>query len=255
VFPYQHKDASNKIGFGLYYDTFSQKRMPAALSADDISLSEAYVNANDLLEGEKILLESVSRPRFVEIYRIAYKPTSLADFAPGLISTIDLTMPNYTPPPGVFTGDIVPHPTYTYTNTFFDEKVQVDQDNYYLVRILNEQRSLGVWSDIQKVNLVDDGGSVYPIFDPFFESDLEENTFVTPSKDIKKLIHLQPSEWHMDLNTATADFNETAQSQLGNVFAGSADDLIWGKTFKVRLTSKKTGKKIDLNITYNLNRE
>ena len=59
----------------------------------------------------------------------------------------------------------------------------------------------------------------------------------------------------MDLNTATADFNETAQSQLRKVFAGSADDLIWGKTFKVRLTSKKTGKKIDLNITYNLNRE
>ena len=255
VFPYQHKDASNKIGFGLYYDTFSQKRMPAALSADDISLSEAYVNANDLLEGEKILLESVSRPRFVEIYKINKEPTSLADFAPGLISTIDLTMPNYTPPPGVFTGDIAPHSTYTYTNTFFDEKVQVNQDNYYLVRILNEQRSLGVWSYIQKVNLVDDGGSVYPIFDTFFESDLEENTFVTPSKDIKKLIHLQPSEWHMSLNTERVDFNKDAQSQLREVFAGSADDLIWGKTFKVRLTSKKTGKKIDLNITYNLNRE
>ena len=111
------------------------------------------------------------------------------------------------------------------------------------------------WSDIYKVNLVDDGGFVYSLFDTFFESDLEENTFVTPSKDIKKLIHLQPSEWHMDLNTGEADFSETAQSQLGKVFAGSANDLIWGKTFKVRLTSKKTGKKIDLNITYNLNRE
>jgi len=255
VFPYQHSNASNKLGFGLYYDTFSQKSIPTALSADDISLREAYINANDLLEDEKISIESVSRPRFVEIYKITKEPTSLADFAAGLTSTIDLTIPDYTPPPGVFTGDIAPHPTYTYTNTFFDEKVQVNQDYYYLFRILNGQKSLAYWSDIYKVNLVDDGGFVYSQFDTFFESDLEENTFVTPSKDIKKLIHLQPSEWHMDLNTERADFNKDAQSQLREVFAGSADDLIWGKTFKVRLTSKKTGKKIDLNITYNLNRE
>ena len=255
VFPYQHSNASNKIGFGLYYDTFSQKSVPEALSSTDISLRAAYANANDLLEDERLSLESVSRPRFVEIYRIAYKPTSRLDFTNGLISTIDLKISNYKTPENIFTGDIAPHSTYTYTNTFFDEKIRTNQDYYYLFRILNEQRSLAQWSDIYKVNLVDDGGFVYSLFDTFFESDLEENTFVTPSKDIKKLIHLQPSEWHMDLNTATADFNETAQSQLGNVFAGSADDLIWGKTFKVRLTSKKTGKKIDLNITYNLNRE
>ena len=255
VFPYQHSNASNKIGFGLYYDTFSQKSVPEALSSTDVSLRAAYANANDLLEGEKILLGSVSRPRFVEIYRIAYKPTSRTDFAGGLISTIDLKISDYKTPENIFTGDVAPHSTYTYTNTFFDEKIRTNQDYYYLFRILNEQRSLAQWSDIYKVNLVDDGGFVYSLFDTFFESDLEENTFVTPSKDIKKLIHLPPSEWHMDLNTATADFNETAQSQLRKVFAGSADDLIWGKTFKVRLTSKKTGKKIDLNITYNLNRE
>ena len=255
VFPYQHSNASNKIGFGLHYDTFSEESIPEALSSTDISLHEAYANANDLLEDEKILLESVSRPRFVEIYRIAHKPTSRTDFAAGLISTIDLKIPKYKTPENTFTGDTAPHSTYTYTNTFFDEKVRTNQDYYYLFRILNEQRSLAQWSDIYKVNLVDDGGFIYSLFDTFFESDLEENTFVTPSKDIKKLIHLQPSEWHMDLNTEAADFNETAQSQLRRVFAGSAEDLIWGKTFKVRLTSKKTGKKIDLNITYNLNRE
>jgi len=35
-----------------------------------------------------------------------------------------------------------------------------------------------------------------------------------------------------------------------NVDIGTAADLIWDKTFKIRLTSKKTGKKIDLNVTY-----
>jgi hypothetical protein len=50
------------------------------------------------------------------------------------------------------------------------------------------------------------------------------------------------------------DYTEPAYTQLDNLEVGSEDleDKIWGKTFKLRLTSKKTGKKIDLNITYNV---
>ena len=66
---------------------------------------------------------------------------------------------------------------------------------------------------------------------------------------------LKPKLNHLSLDTSGADFNETAESQIGNVKVGSVDDLIWDKTFKVRLTSRKTGKKIDLNITYKIGSE
>ncbi len=56
-------------------------------------------------------------------------------------------------------------------------------------------------------------------------------------------------------NTTNVDFQQDAITQVDNVIVGSAEDLIWDKTFKVRLTSNKTGKKIDLNITYNLRRQ
>ena len=47
----------------------------------------------------------------------------------------------------------------------------------------------------------------------------------------------------------------TIQSFPGNNLLGvsDGDDGIadcWDKTFKVRVTSKKTGKKVDLNITF-----
>ena len=69
---------------------------------------------------------------------------------------------------------------------------------------------------------------------------------------MRKLIQLQPNMSQLTLNTELVDFDQEAYSQLQNLKIGSAEDLIWNKKFKVRLTSKKTGKKIDLNITYRL---
>ena len=71
----------------------------------------------------------------------------------------------------------------------------------------------------------------------------------------RNLLQLVPNTQHTYLNTEEADFANTAVDELadGRVKLGSAEDLIWEKTFKVRLTSKKTGKKIDLNITYKQN--
>jgi hypothetical protein len=49
----------------------------------------------------------------------------------------------------------------------------------------------------------------------------------------------------------SAEFQSTAPPiddlELGNK---NAEDTVWGKTFKVRCISKTTGKKIDINITF-----
>ena len=85
--------------------------------------------------------------------------------------------------------------------------------------------------------------------------ELEEDVFVNPSKTFKKLIQLSPNFSQIELDTTNIDYTQEAASQLENLTIGSVDDLIWGRTFKIRLTSNKTGKKLDLNITYNLKSE
>ena len=58
----------------------------------------------------------------------------------------------------------------------------------------------------------------------------------------------------MEFMSTELDYEQPAATQISKLYdkVGSAQDLIWGKTFKFRVTSKKTGKKIDFNVKYNL---
>ena len=64
---------------------------------------------------------------------------------------------------------------------------------------------------------------------------------------------IRPAIPQIDMNSANIDYNDIALNQFENVkIASTLSDSLWEKTYKVRLTSKKTGKKIDLNVSYKL---
>jgi len=105
--------------------------------------------------------------------------------------------------------------------------------------------------------LVNDGGYKYATFETINENDLAPPKPSTPDKQFKKLFQVTPNLQHVVLSTDGADFADTAANQLsaGTIQVGQADTPLWDKEFKIRLTSKKTGKKVDLNITYVLEKE
>ena len=226
---------SQTIGYNINYETFVKQGYPATISSVDDALKVDYLNSRDMLDDDDVILESRSQQRYIQAYRLSEMPTSFTSFDENLISTIDLLLEDS---------------VFTLSNTIFYDKINTNQKYYYLFRILNENLMPGQLSEIYEAELVNDGGYTYGMFDLLFESDLETDGFTNPSIVFKKLIQLQPNVSQMILNDEEIDYRRIASDEIIKMTLGDTDDPIWDKTFKIRLTSKKTGRKIDLNVTY-----
>ncbi len=239
ITPHHLLDQSNRLAFYCKYDTFSMNSVnyPPTLTEQDEQNRNAYLEGHDLLATSEQTQESVSLPRFLEVYRVTEKPTSYSDFANNLRTTIDLRQPN---------GDIP-------TDYLFVERVRENTKYYYAFRALNENRVAGQMSSVFESELINDGGYVYSNFEQYSEDDLAVPTPREPLISVKKLFNIIPNIQHLQLDTSTATFNSSSASQLSEIALGTdADDDLWdpNKYYKIRLTSRKTGKKIDINVGF-----
>ena len=110
----------------------------------------------------------------------------------------------------------------------------------------------GPLSPIYEVELVDDGSFAFIKVDTMAVADLQVAKNTDPSIPFKKLIQLVPNAAQMMIDDTDVDYKNYASEEYDNVKIGTSGDPLFGKKFKIRLTSKKTGEKIDLNVTYTL---
>ena len=99
-------------------------------------------------------------------------------------------------------------------------------------------------SRIFEVEIVNDGGAIYPYIRnvDFRERNTKQNT-----KDARRIVMVSPTILQ-SLPEPTQVKPVTYSGQLTNVQLGLKDEVIWDKTYKMRITSSKTGRKIDINI-------
>jgi hypothetical protein len=69
------------------------------------------------------------------------------------------------------------------------------------------------------------------------------------------LLNIIPNIQHLELDTSRASFADPSSTAIDNISLGSnvSDPLFSDDTnryFKIRLTSKKTGRKLDINIGF-----
>jgi len=261
VIPYRGVD--NRLLFTFNGNIGEYKADPFLFEGDDSTVIEAfqklsdepYIHEDYRLPGNTVKYRTDDPPSEFQIYRIDKMPSSYDDFrreAPvgtaitqysteqkgiGNTSTVESTAKVMRASSATFVDDIKPNKKY-----------------YYTFRTVDLHGNFSNPSPVYQVELINDAGFVYPLIE-IFDMDLTEayetNKVKSPMKTAKKYIEITPSfaQGHIDLERSTEG--------EGNVIMGIEDTSLWeydgtnGKIFKIRITSRSTGRMFDLNVKFN----
>jgi hypothetical protein len=136
------------------------------------------------------------------------------------------------------------------TATSFRDKVAMGKKYYYVFRSINTHGLLSNPTSIYEVQLMEDADETFLRIQTV-EIKPEEKYQIT--RTLTKDLQILPSSLHTIFDQSKAPVSEgTLRNKITNLTLGIAEDRIWGKKFKFRITSKDTGKKIDINVDVKL---
>ena len=233
------KGVNDKVKILLNQQEITYSINPDGLHIDltDIELYDQYRAAQGRLAGDPIIFKADDSGVSYEIYRTTVPPETYQDFSGFLVTNV--------------------YPDAA-TSAAHVDTILPNVNYYYTFRTRDYHGSISIPSPIFRVQLVDDNGRIYSIVETV------EMASPAPAKLVKsarRYIQIGPS-----LPQAIVDTGSIAAlpdpNTAGRVDAppfpinlGSIDEKIWStgtdKIFKIRLTSKHTGKKMDLNVRFN----
>lgn len=202
---------------------------PVIFTKEESLKIDSYKIAQDVSEEtEEIIYESDDPVGKFHLYRLDREPVDYFDFH---ANGKKIVLENGT------------------TASAHDDNILPNKKYYYFVRSEDYHGNLSYPSMIYSVELVDDTGSIYPI--------IREYNFKTPtlkqsSTGLKRFLRIKPSAENLFINEdrmGILDSEVDGPYKGDEVYLGLRETPVWDKKFKVRVTSKSTGRKIDFNLT------
>ena len=177
-------------------------------------------------------------PASFEVFRTETPPTSYSDFTGKLHYVADLL-------------DDRGNPLASASD--LRDTLEPNRKYYYTIRVTDIHGHTSNPTPVYEVQLVNEAGAVYLLNNIY---DFPEETTKNFTKDVRKYLKISPAliQTLVDLEgSALVDGggNPTATATGSRVKLGLADQAVWGKKYKLRLTSKKTGRRIDVNVIFN----
>ena len=232
-----YKGVSNRLMFFFKSHIGQKLEEPISFSADqDLDNRQFLLHEKTSNEGE-ILYSTIEGISFVEVYRMQKKPENIMEFSENLLETISTDADTITDMTASSVGKII--------------KQSPNKKFYYMFRASGMRGESSNPSPVYEIELYNDGGASYPIVKII---DLEKPNHRTKTKSFRNLLRITPKISQSAVNELQSGLI-SEDGTLGNAIAqnitlGLEDEPLFGKKFKIRLTSKKTGKKIDLNIDF-----
>ena len=237
--PYIGKN--NRLLILLAPNTGEREEKPIVLRDTDASfIAEEYMSQKNLemtvsllaSTPIKLTYKSDDPVRTYEVYRIDRRPESYSDFLNERLAVVQEQLAQ-----GKFS-----------TGVSYLDTIKPNKKYYYCFRSRDRHTNISNPTHIFEVELVDSDGRLFLKkktieFDPIQEE---------ITRNARRFLCIEPARNQLLVAPGGLDSLALASADVPppSGIIGVADDSVWDKKFKIRLTSKKTGKKIDLNVTF-----
>jgi len=231
------KHIGNKIMINMNGSTGDRVMKPVIIEAVDKENFERQRISQRLL-GNKIRFKSDDSPGSFEVFRTTTKPSSYSDFAGKKIRTIFTADPQ--------TGDLA-------SSGAFKDDITTDVKYYYAIRSLDVHGNVSNPSPVYEVEMKSSAGPPYMTLNTidFKEKEIKNKK---PFKSMRRYVQIIPTTTQglLDVEGSRDLQGVTSAKDVEEVSLGVADEKLWGRRFRIRFTSKKTGRKIDLDVNFGI---
>ena len=224
------------------------------ISSKDQMLLDKYYLSQNKTEGTIKTSYMYNSGRFA-IYRVDETPASMEQFGENFLTTIESDMSHL----NISTGEYKPndfdkrHSGYTKTPycqaAQFTDFILSNKKYYYLFRALSTHGEEGPCTKMFEVENVEvSDGSYVSVKE--FEFPKQKN--FSYRKQMRRFMQIYPNALQTNINQEVLNSqNQTsAYSYNQPIELGTVNKSLWGRKFKIRVTSKHTGKKIDINVVF-----
>jgi len=232
-----HKGVSNKLRLLLNSNTGIYDMPPVAIQDTDPAFFEVEYQSQQGMnlsfseikeQGKTIHFKSDDPVDRYQLFRTTTPPTSYDSFNGQEVFSSDLD------------------PTYGTPASYIDD-IEPNVKYYYCARSVDVHNNISNPTPIVEVEMIDNAGQIFLRQKPFVFETVKQRLTISGRKYILIEPSARQTEYRAEAQPIEATINDTPSVPLGET---DIADSVWNKNFKVRLVSKKTGRKMDLNLNF-----
>jgi len=228
-----YKGVFNEFLINLSGNSGDIEEMPIIITDADADFYKKYREARGLDEDAPIRFANDDASGRFEIYRTDVAPKSYEDFRTNLYAIVGAV-------------DVA--------SASMKSKVQTNKKYYYTFRAIDQHDNRSNPSPVYQVEIVEDSGMMFFLSSVYQFPTIEDKT--THTRTFQRFLKINPNmiqslvnmEETFPLNHWWNPVDESAYD-VSEVILGKAEQDVWTKNFKLRVTSKHTGRKFDINLT------
>lgn len=233
IVPVPILNVDNRVQFMLNTSIGRAKMKPVIFTSEEEQDVAIFRKAQKIPDGQKeILYETDDHVGEYEIYKLEFPPTSYEDF--------------YSFGERIVTKTVHDDSIISSSSTY-EDSIKPNNKYYYCARTRDSHAHISNPSMCWEVELVSDGGTCYPAFK---EYKVEPVLNTVHKRSVKRFIQIAPANLQKIVNDDASRITGAGPEINQEVYLGMSEERIWGKKFKLRLTSKTTGRKVDFDFVF-----